>query len=126
MINDTIDIVDVKIVNIGIDFTIVAESENDKFSVVRAAETALRRSFISLPEIGEEINISRIYQILNSTPGVADTVDVSIVRKTTNRHSIIDINIDDQMSFDGRYLLAPDDVIYEVKFLDSDIQGNVR
>jgi len=126
MINDTIDIVDVRIVNIGIDFTVVAESENDKFSVVRAAEAALRRSFISMPEIGEEINISRIYQILNSTLGVADTVDVTITRKTTNRHSIVDLNIDDQMSFDGRYLLAPDDVIYEVKFLDSDIQGNVR
>ena len=29
MINDTIDFVDVRIVNIGIDFTVVAESEND-------------------------------------------------------------------------------------------------
>ena len=77
-------------------------------------------------EIGEEINISRIYQILNSTPGVADTADVTILRKTTNRHSIVDISIEEQMSPDGRYLLAPEDVIYEIKFLDSDIQGNVR
>ena len=126
MINDTIDVVDARIVNIGVDFTIVAEIERDKFSVVRAAETALRRSFISMNEIGEEINISRIYQILNSTPGVADTADVTILRKTTNRHSIVDISIEEQMSPDGRYLLAPEDVIYEIKFLDSDIQGNVR
>ena len=37
-----------------------------------------------------------------------------------------DFNVEENMSFDGRYLLAPEDVIFEVKYLDADIKGTVR
>ena len=53
MVNDTIDIIDANIVNIGIDFTIVAAVEADKFTILKEAEDILRRNFLSLGEISE-------------------------------------------------------------------------
>jgi len=126
MINDTIDIIDAKIVNVGVNFTIVTESEEDKYAILRAAESALRRQFIDLAEISEPINISNIYRTLNQIPGVADTVDVTMVRKTGANYSSVDYNVGDSLSFDGRYLIAPEDVVFEVRYLDTDIKGTVR
>ena len=126
MINDTVDILDAKIVNIGINFTIVAEIEEDKFTVLRAAENALRREFTPISEISEPISISNIYRILNQITGVSDTVDVTMVRKSGAIYSGVDFNVEDAISFDGRFLIAPEDVVFEIKFLDPDIKGTVR
>ena len=81
---------------------------------------------MSIGDIAESISISDIYRILNLIPGVSDTVDVSFVRKTGGPHSPVSLNIQEHITFDGRYLMAPEDVIYEIRFLDSDIQGVVR
>ena len=126
MINDTIDIIDAKIVNVGINFTIVANVEEDKFSVLRSAERALRNEFTTIAEIGEAISVADIYRILNQVAGVSDTVDVTMVRRTGALYSGVDYNVEDNMSFDGRFLLAPEDVVLEIRFLDSDIKGAVR
>ena len=126
MMNDTIDIVDARVVNIGVQFTIVASVEEDKYSVLQTAESALRNYFLSIGEISEPINISNIYQTLNSIPGVSDTVDVTLVRKTGPDYSPIDFNVVDSTSFDGRYLIAPEDVVFEIKFLTTDVGGSVR
>jgi len=126
MMNDTIDILDGKIINVGIEFTLVAQAENDKFSVLRRAEDVLRNEFLSIGEISDPISIGELYRILNAIPGVSDTVDVRVVRKTGTRYSSYDFNVDDSMSFDGRYLLCPEDSIFEIKYLEADIKGTVR
>ena len=126
MVNDTVDIVDANIVNIGIEFTIVTESEVDKFSILQAAETELKAQFLNINEIGEPINIANIYRILNQVEGISDTVDVTMVNKTSALHSAISFDIGENTSFDGRYLLAPEDVVFEIRYLDSDIKGTVR
>tara|TARA_R110000824_G_scaffold75058_1_gene190631 strand:+ start:241 stop:2040 length:1800 start_codon:yes stop_codon:yes gene_type:complete len=126
MMNDTLDILDAKIINIGINFTIVAQEETEKFSILKAAEAVLRNEFISLGEIGEPIGVSNVYRLLNTVPGVSDTVDVTFVKKSGLRYSPIEFNIDNNMSFDGRYLLAPEDTIFEIKLLSQDIRGAVR
>ena len=126
MINDTIDIIDAKIVNVGVNFTIVTELESDKFSVLQRAERRLRREFMSIGEISEPINVSSLYRLLNQVPGVADTIDVTLTRQTGLKYSSVDFNVEDEMSFDGRYLLAPEDVVFEIRYLDTDIKGSVR
>lgn len=126
MVNDTIDILDARIVNIGINFTIVSQGESNKHAVLRRAENALRKHFMSIGDISEAVSISDIYRILNQISGVSDTADVTMVRKSGGAYSAIGFNIEDHMSFDGRYLIAPEDVIYEIRFLDTDIQGTVR
>jgi phage-related baseplate assembly protein len=126
MVNDTIDILDARIVNIGINFTIVSQGESNKHTVLRRAENALRKHFMSIGDISEAVSISDIYRILNQISGVSDTADVTMVRKSGGAYSAIGFNIEEHMSFDGRYLIAPEDVIYEIRFLDTDIEGTVR
>ena len=126
MMNDTIDILNAKIVNVGINFTIVAQASQDRFAVLRAAEEALREEFLSLGEISEPINIANIYRILNTVPGVSDTVDVTLERKTGTSYSTFNYSVEDGTSFDGRYLIPPEEAIFEIRFLERDIKGTVR
>ena len=117
---------DAKIINIGIDFTIVAQLDSDKFTVLRLAEDILRQEFRSIGEISESINLSDIYRLLNQVEGVSDTIDVTMVRKTSPSHSSVDFNVERAMSFDGRYLVPPEDAVFEIRYLDTDIKGTVR
>ena len=126
MMNDTIDILDAKIINIGIKFTIVAQASQDRFTILRVAEEALKEEFLSLGEISEPINIANIYRILNTVPGVSDTVDVTLERKTGSSYSTFNYSIEDGTSFDGRYLIPPEDAIFEIRYLGRDIKGTVR
>jgi len=126
MMNDTIDILDAKLVNVGVNFTIVAQQETEKFTTLKAAERLLRNHFLTLGEIGEPLGISDVFRLLNSVPGVSDTVDVTFVRKSGSDYSPIAFSIEENMSFDGRNLLAPEDVIFEVRYLSLDIKGTVR
>jgi len=126
MINDSVDILNAQIVHIGINYTIVPVLERDRFEVLKKTQDALRLRFSTIGDIGESIEISDIYRILNTVPGVSDTVDVSLVKKSGGLYSQVDFSIDNAMSFDGRYLISPPTVIFEIKYLDTDIQGTVR
>ena len=64
MMNDTIDIVDAKIVNIGINFTIVSQVEADRFTVLRVVEEVLKQQFLDIKEVSEPISVSDIYRII--------------------------------------------------------------
>jgi hypothetical protein len=48
MINDTIDILNARILNISIDFSIVADSETNKFDILASCITKLQERFCSL------------------------------------------------------------------------------
>jgi len=129
MVNDTIDILDARIANIGIEFKVVAMSstEGSKHSVLRRCVAELvEKYFYRNYEIGEPLDISRIYQILNGTSGVMDTVDVKIVSKSGGLYSGIPINIESNTSADGRKLYIPEDHILELKYKDKDISGVVE
>jgi|7_EtaG_2_1085326.scaffolds.fasta_scaffold01494_3 hypothetical protein len=126
MLNDTIDILDAKIANIGINFTIAATREADKFTVLARAESALKENFLSIGEISEPINIADIYRILNLVPGVSDTIDVTLEGKSGALYSNTGFNVEDNISSDGRYLIPPEDVVCEIKYLDADIKGHIR
>ena len=125
MINDTIDLLDARIINLGIDFTIATQPEANKFTVLKRAERALRREFLQIPEIGESLSMSDIYRVINNVDGVSDTVDVSVVRKTGASYSGVNYNVSDNTSFDGRYITFPEDAIYEIRFIERDIRGAV-
>ena len=60
MINDTVDILDAKIVNLGIDFEILTAQESNKFETLNAALRALRRAYENHYEISEPFSIAEI------------------------------------------------------------------
>tara|TARA_R110002110_G_scaffold53760_4_gene154821 strand:+ start:1026 stop:2837 length:1812 start_codon:yes stop_codon:yes gene_type:complete len=127
MINDTIDILDVEIVNIGIEFEIVSIAASNKFDVLENATRILRsRIRQQVLSIGEAFSITDIYSTLNRTPGVADTVNVKIVKKDDSEYSQIGFSVDQFTSPDGRYIAIPQNAIFEVKFPEVDIKGSVK
>jgi hypothetical protein len=126
MIHDTIDILDGKIVNIGINFEIVIDNSANKFDVLDIAVNKLRELFQIPPDIGESFSISSVYSTLNEIPGVVDTVDVTVTLKTGGLYSDTHYDIPGNLSIDGRLIEFPEDFIWEIKFPLSDMRGSTR
>ena len=126
MVNDTVDVLDAKIVNIGIEFEVVSSEEVNKYEVLDSCIRALRTKFSSPMFIGERFYLTDVYTELNKVRGVVDTAKVSLTSKTGGNYSSSSLNITQYMSLDGRYLSVPDNVILEIKYPKIDIKGTVR
>jgi hypothetical protein len=123
MINDTIDILNARILNISIDFSIVADQETNKFDILASCITKLRERFAVLPDIGEAFYITDIYKTINDVDGVVDTKSVKVRQKSGARYADLSYDIRENMSADGRFFVIPEDVIVEIKFPLEDIKG---
>ena len=126
MVNDTVDILDAIIINLGIDFVIIADPSKNKHKILSSAMTALSQHLSTAPDIGEPLQITDIYKVLNKLDGVVDTSGVKIKRKIGSEYSNTSYNIDLNTSVDGRTLHIPENAIYEVRFPETDIRGEVR
>ncbi len=127
MINDTVDIMDAKVVNIGINFVAITNPKVNKYSVLRQATDILMQDLTSTHmEIGESFTLSDVYTSLRFVPGIVDVVDVEIVQKTGGLYSTTGFNVEDQMSPDGRVLRTPQNVVLEIKYPKDDIKGTFK
>lgn len=127
MINDTLDILDARIINIGIEFEAVANLEANRFELLNKATLEVSSKFINAMEIGQPFYISDIYSTINKLDGIVDVTSVKVTQKTgTGYSSDIRFIIDENMSPDGRYIVVPENAILEIKFPDIDIKGSIR
>lgn len=125
MINDTIDILDAVIINVGIDFDVISNLNYDKVETLNVALSSLQNAFTQKMEIGESFSIAKIYNILNKLPQVLDTTSVRVTPRVGGFYSNSYLNLDKLLTYDGKYVRAPKNVIYEVKFPLLDIKGTV-
>jgi hypothetical protein len=125
MINDTIDILDPYILNIGINFTIKAATGTDKFVLLDNAVNALAAKYSTPYYIGEPFYISDIYSELKNVTGLLDVLTVKLVNKVGANYSGANIDINDNLSPDGSYLVVPANALIEIKFPSTDIKGKV-
>jgi hypothetical protein len=127
IINDTIDILNARIVNFGIDFKIVTDYSENKFNALEAATLSLKNYFTNNTfDIGEAIFVTDIYKELQKVPNVVDVLDVQFVAKTTGgAYSRTSFDFEEHLSNDGRYVTADRDTVFEIKFPNRDIQGSV-
>lgn len=127
MINDTVDILDAKIINLGIDIEMVTAMNANSFDVLDNVILEISSFFTKTYEIGEPLYISDIYNRANKVDGVVDVVSVRVYQKTGAGYSN-DINfiVDDNLSPDGRYVKIPENAILEIKNPDIDIKGSIR
>lgn len=130
MINDTIDIIDPKIINIGIDFTAVVDYDQDKLEALNTAITVLEDMFEQKLDIGQPIYITNIYNELNNLEEIVDVAAVEIFARIGNisgrQYSDESIDLKHYTSADGRILYAPENAVYEIKFASSDIRGTIK
>ncbi len=127
MINDTINIMDARIVNIGLHIDIVAEEQTNKYEVLQKAIDAIKfENLTSKYDISEPFRTSDIFKTLKNVDGILDVISISVKRKSGSLYSTFSYDIEGNTSPDGRLVLAQDNVIFEIKYPDSDIVGTVR
>ena len=125
MMNDTIDILDAHIVNIGIDFSIVVDDNANKFDTLRKASKVIEDTFLIHKDIGEPLVISDYFKALKDIEEIVDVVDVEIVNKVGAPYSDVDFVVSRHTSPDGRVVTPEKTQVFELKYPDVDIRGTV-
>lgn len=126
MINDTIDILNARILNLGVEFSVVGDTQINKYEILTAAKAALSSYYKAIPDIAEPFYISDAYTILKDVHGVTDVIDVQIKQLHGGAYTDLAFDVDGNISADGRLVSIPEDVIWEVKYPDVDIKGVVK
>jgi hypothetical protein len=126
MISDTIDILDAKIINIGVEWTAIGREDVSKFDTREQGQQAVRDLFSRSADIGEAIFISDVYQALRSVDNIVDVTKVKVVAKKGGMYSDVRFNILENTSPDGRYINIPMNCVYEIKFPQGDIRGFIK
>jgi len=126
MISDTIDILDAKIINIGIEFTAIAALDANKFDVLNDAASKLAVYYASKFEIGQPFYVSDIYTLLNKMKGIIDVTQVKIVQKSGLNYASNPVDINMLYSADGSYIDCPKNVVFEIKYPAVDIKGTIK
>lgn len=126
MIHDTVDILDGKIINLGINFVVIADRALNKYDVLNAAVNSLVDYYTNLPDFGESLKITKVYSVLNSVRGVVDTTDVEIIPRVGGLYSDISYDMKQNLSADGRMMEFDENTIWEIKHPFDDIKGSVQ
>tara|TARA_B100000902_G_scaffold310096_1_gene299601 strand:+ start:3401 stop:5206 length:1806 start_codon:yes stop_codon:yes gene_type:complete len=125
MINDSVDILDARIINLGVTFDIIGRRGFNKATILNDCLQALGNLFAVAPDIGEFLEITTIYKTLNLVEGVADTVNVEVNQKLGSLYSDTFFDIESAYSADRRFIRFPIDTIYEFKY-STDFEGTIR
>jgi len=126
MMNDTIDILDPYVINIGINFIVRPSIGVDKFELLAAATAKLQERYVGGFFIGESVNISEMYSILSSVTGVLDVISIKLSVKQGSDYGGAYLDVERNLSPDGGALTTPLNAIVQVKFPEVDIRGTVR
>jgi len=125
MLNDTIDILDGKVVNYSIEFTAVGSNERPKYDILTDAINQIKTDLSLLPDFGETFYITSIFNSLKKVEGLIDVVNVVLETKVGGSYSDTSFNIKENTSPDGRYVNIPKNVVMELKFPADDIKGTI-
>ena len=126
MINDTIDILDAHVINIGIDVMVKPVSGVSRADALDDSLRIIKSMFEEGFFIGEHMYISDIYSKLKESQSILDVITVKINSKTGGEYSNIKFDINSNTSPDGTYLICPKNAIFEIKYPDVDVRGKVR
>ena len=117
---------DLKIVNLKIEFEAISVDGANTVSVLNEAVSRLSALYETKMDVGESFSITDVYSTLNAVPNLADTISVKVTRASGTGYSTTNLNIKSQTTPDGRYIRAPKNVIFEVKYPNVDIQGTMK
>jgi|10_taG_2_1085330.scaffolds.fasta_scaffold00133_11 hypothetical protein len=125
MITDTVDILNALIVNVSINFTIVADVNKNKFDVLNGCIMALEDYYDIKFNIGEPLFYGDVFRVLKDVDGVLDVVEVFAKTATGGDYSTSNFSIADNLAADGRSITLKENQVFEIKFFDRDLIGTV-
>jgi hypothetical protein len=127
MINDSIDIKDAYIINIGIDFEIVVNPNFNNNEVLTACITVLQDYFnINNWQINEPIIMKNVFLLVSKVPGVQIVKQIKINNLTGTSLGYSDFAYDTTAAnINDVVYPSVDPMIFEVKYPTQDIIGRV-
>jgi hypothetical protein len=126
MLNDTVDILDGRIVNVGIEFEAISDINFSKFEVLAQAKKDLVAELGTVKyDMGEPFRVSDILKVLKDVDGLLDVTNVRIFRRTGARYSSFFYNLDTNLTPDGRLINIPENAVFEIKYPNADIIGTI-
>ena len=125
MIGDTIDILNGKIINYEIYFSVIKERQADKNIVLSQCIEAISRDFSVAPQMGEPFIINNILVSLRGVQSVLDVTNFGIRLKNGTSYSPTYFDFDAAVSRDGTYIKIPLNAVMELKYPNIDIKGTV-
>lgn len=126
MVNDTIDILDPYIINLGVDFVLKLKPGKSRADIQALAVDKIRKLFAEGFFVGESMFISSVYTALKEIESVLDVSSVKINNKSGGQYSPTTFVINKNMSPDGTQLLCPANAIFEIKYPEVDIRGKIK
>ena len=127
MVNDSINIKDGFIINIGVNFEVILLPNYNNNQVLTACILALQDYFrISNWQINEPIIFRNLYMVLDRIEGVQTVKNIEIVNKVGSNLGYSPYAYDiSGATMNGVVYPSLDPSIFEVKYLNTDIQGKV-
>ena len=128
MISDSVNIKDAFIVNIGIEYDIVARPNYSGRDLIYKCNNVLKDFFkIEKWNINQPINLTQIYSALDKVKGVQTVQKVEIVNKQDSTGATYSPYAYDIAGATKSNVVYPsfDPCIFEVKYPDQDIKGRV-
>ena len=125
MINDTIDILDGRIINFQIEYKVLGSLDSSQSEILKQCNEAVKELYAEKLLFGTPLYISDIFKALNDLEVVVDTQDVVIKQRFGSEYSAAFFDIEDAVTDDGRFVIVPEDIILELKFPDENIIGVV-
>ena len=127
MINDTVDIKNGYIINIGVDFDIIVLPNYNSNEVILSCITAFRQFFnINKWQMNQPIILRDLYSTLDRVQGVQTVKNITISNKAgvASGYSAFGYDINGA-TIDGVVYPSIDPSIFEVKYPNTDIKGRV-
>ena len=127
MLNDSINIKDAYVINIGINFDVIILPNYTSTDVLAKCINALQTFFnISNWQINQPIIMRDLYVLLDRIEGVQTVKTIEIVSKTGEElgYSIYSYDLKGAM-FNNVLYPSLDPMIFEIKYPNTDIQGRV-
>tara|TARA_B100000963_G_scaffold208672_1_gene181759 strand:- start:1124 stop:2980 length:1857 start_codon:yes stop_codon:yes gene_type:complete len=125
MINDSVNIKDAFIINIGVDFEIIVRPGFNNNDVLTNCVNQLQLYFrTDTIQINEPIILSDLFPILDGVDGVQTVKDIKVLNKTGGNYSEFAYDIDGA-TINRVIYPSIDPMIFEVKFPNDDIRGRV-
>ena len=116
---------DAKVVNLEIRFSAIGSNSESKSEIFARIETRMRQYFDEKLDIGESFSITDLYSLINGTQGVIDASYVQVYQKTGAGYATTKFNVKSNTTPDGRMIVAPKNVIFEIKYPGRDIKGTL-
>ena len=128
LVSDAMDVLDAIIVNVGVNYSVTVE-KGFRQEVVLASVTSKLRSYFNIRnmQINKPLIVGEIENLILNIPGVVSLVSLNIIGKSgiINGNFYSDSDFNARENLDRGFIFPPSGGIFEIKYPDDDIVGQV-